>query len=211
MRRNSIFGITALLALSFIFTACGAAANGTPTEAPEMIFTRVAETVFYSVTQTAEAIPTLTPTPILPTPTATIIVLPTIQSTISTILPTVGVTQSVSTGTHSGDYAQFLYNSPSDPVTVARGSEFSEAIGFLNIGSTTWSTKYTLRFYGGVQMSGVTSVALTKAVKPGERAEIIIAGIAPVTKGTYLNRWALYTDSGLYISGSEMYIKIVVP
>jgi hypothetical protein len=176
-----------------------------------MIFTRVAETVFYSVTQTAAAMPSLTPTPILPTPTATIIVLPTIQSTSSVIVPTVGVTQSNSSGSHSGDYALFLYNHPSDPVNVARGANFTEVIGFQNSGSTTWNIKYSLRFYGGVQMWGVTSVALTQAVKPGEKIEVFIAGIGPSTKGTYLNRWALYTDSGLYISGSEMYIKVVVP
>jgi hypothetical protein len=211
MRKMQIFGIVTLLMLSLIFTACGTATSGTPTEAPEMIFTRVAETVFYSVTQTAEAIPTLTPTPIPPTPTATLIVLPTIQPSVATALPTVGVTQTASSGSHSGDYALYLYNNPSDPVNVARGADFTEAIGFQNIGSTTWNTKYTLRFYGGVQMWGVTSVALTKSVKPGEKIEVFIVGIAPVSTGTFLNRWALYTDSGLFISGSEMYIKIVVP
>jgi len=211
MRKISIYSILVFLVVVFILTACGSAANGTPTEAPEMIFTRVAETVFYSVTQTAAAIPTLTPSPIPPTLTATIFMLPTIQPTTSRILSTVGVTQSASTGSHSGDYALYLYNHPSDPVNVSEGGNFSEAIGFENIGSTTWNTKYTLRYYGGTQMWGVTSVALTNTVKPGERIEVFIAGIGPITKGTYLNRWALYTDTGVFISGSEMYVQVVVP
>ncbi len=211
MSKIKFCSIFTLLTLSFIFTACGTAANATPTESPEMIFTRVAETVFYSVTQTAEAIPTMTPSPIPPTPTATIIMLPTIQSTSSLIVPTVGGTQSSSTGSHSGDYALYLYNRP-DNFQIAKGDVFNnEVIGYENIGTTTWNTKYTLRFYGGTKMWDVTSIAFSKTVKPGERIELFVAGYAPVNSGTYLNRWALYTDTGAFLPGSEMYIKVIVP
>jgi len=211
MLKIKFYSIFALLTLSLIFAACGSALSVTPTESPEMIFTRVAETVFYSVTQTAEAIPTMTPSPIPPTATATLIRLPTIQATSSLILPTVGVTQSSSTGSHSGDYALFLYNSP-DNFHIAIGDVFNnEVIGYENIGTTTWNTKYTFRFYGGTKMWDVTSVALSKTVKPGERIEFFVAGYAPVNPGTYLNRWAMYTDTGVFLPGSEMYIKVIVP
>jgi hypothetical protein len=210
MLKTKISSILAILVLAVIFTACGSAANGTPTEAPEVIFTRVAETVFYSFTQTAEAMPTLTSTPIPPTATVTIIQLPTIQPTGSTTSPTVAYTQPVSSGPHSGDYALYLYNRP-DNFHIAIGGEFSEVIGYENIGSTTWNTKYSFKFFGGTKMWDVTSIALSKEVKPGQRIEIFIAGFAPVTNGTYLNRWALYTDTGVFIPGSEMYIKVIVP
>lgn len=211
MRKNRTIGILALLSLSLIFTACGEAVNGTPTEAPEMLFTRVAETIFYSVTQTAEAMPTLTPTPIPPTPTVTIIVLPTIKPTTSTVLPTVGVTQSSSTGSHSGDYAVWKYNRPDNFEMKAGSSINNEVIGLMNVGTTTWNTKYTLRFVGGTQMWDVVSVAASKAVKPGESIEFFMPVFAPTSKGTYLSYWALFTDTGLQVPGSDGYIKVIVP
>jgi Ig-like domain from next to BRCA1 gene len=215
MSKTSLIGLISLLCIAMLLTACGPSVPATPTEAPEMIYTRVAETVYYSMTQTVEAMPTLTPTPVPPTPTATLIVLPTVKpTTATTTLPTAAATQIVPPSSKTGDYALYLYNRP-DNFTIAAGGDFNnEVIAFENIGTTTWSTKYTLRFLatvGSTKMWDVTSVALAKDVKPGGRIEIFVAGIAPTSKGTYLNRWALYTDGGMFIPGSEMYIKVVVP
>jgi hypothetical protein len=155
--------------------------------------------------------PTLTSTPVPPTPTATVIKLPTIQTTNSSITQIAGNTQSISPVSHSGDYALYLYNSP-DNFHVAPGAPFQgEVIAYENIGTTTWNTKYTLRFFGGTKMWDITSVAVTQDVKPGGRFEFFIAGFAPLEAGTYLNRWALYTDTGIFVPGSEMYVKIFVP
>jgi hypothetical protein len=211
MSKITTISIIAILTLGLLLAACDSAANGTPTEAPEMLFTRVAETVYANMTQTAAALPTLTPTPVLPTATATIMVLPTVRPTTASIQPTAAATQIVPPTSKTGDYALYLYNRP-DNFTIAAGDSFNnEVIGYENIGTTTWNTKYTLRYFGGTKMWDVTSVALSKDVKPGGRIEIFVAGFAPVGKGTYLNRWALYTDGGIFIPGSEMYIKVIVP
>lgn len=211
MSRIKFSRILITLAFALIFTGCGTAINGTPTDSPEVIMTRVAQTVFYSVTQTAQAKPTSTSTPIPPTPTVTIIQLPTIQTTKTSSSPLIPTTQAVSPGSHSGDYALYLYNTP-DNFHMSPGQPFNgEVIAYENIGTTTWNTGYTLRFFGGTKMWDITSVNLTQTVAPGQRVEIFIAGIAPVDNGTYLNRWALYTDGGTFVPGSEMYVKIFVP
>ena len=211
MLKTKISSILVILIMAVVFAACGSAANGTPTEAPEVIFTRVAETVFYSVTQTADAMPTSTPTPNPPTPTVTIIVSPTIQTTSSVVVPTVGVTQSSSQGSQPGEFACWDKNSP-DNFHMSPGSSIeNEVVGLKNLTTTTWNTSYTLRFIGGTQMWGKTSIPVSKIVKPGERVEFFMAVFAPGENGTFLSHWALFTDAGVQVPGCKGYVKVLVP
>lgn len=202
-----------------VITGCGVGSSGTPTEAPEMIYTRVAQTIQANMTQTALFMPTGTTTAtIAPTQTATSTTppLPTIQAqTTGTgmVIPTVqylntpiSVATSV-TYNIPGDHARYLYNRPTDGFTIQAEHDFTIVYALENIGTTTWNTNYTWRFIGGTKCWEVTSVNLPNAVKPGERVEIFVACFAPVENiGDYYNRWALYTDSGLFVNGSEGYL-----
>jgi hypothetical protein len=202
-----------------ISTGCGAGSSAAPTEAPEMIYTRVAETIQANMTQTALFLPTGTTTPTVAptqTPTSTTPPLPTIQGqTTGTgmVLPTVQVLNtpiSIATSvTYNipGDHARYLYNRPTDGYSIKAGQDFPLAFALENIGTTTWNTKYTWRFIGGTKCWDVTSVNLPKEVKPGERIEIFVVCIAPVENiGDYYDRWSLYTDTGLFVNGSEGYL-----
>jgi hypothetical protein len=171
------------------------------------------------MTQTALFLPTSTNTPTIAstqTPTSTTPPLPTIQGqTTGTgmVMPTVqGLNTPISVPTSvayniPGDNARYLYNRPTDGATVTNDSEFTIVFALENIGTTTWNTKYTWRFIGGTKCWDITSVNLSKDVKPGERIEIFVVCFAPVEKaGDYYDRWALYTDTGLFVKGSEGYL-----
>lgn len=198
---------------------CGIGSSGTPTEAPEMIYTRVAQTIQANMTQTSIFLPTGTNTPTVEptlTPTSTIPPLPTIQGQATgtgMVLPTVqalntpiGIATSV-TYNIPGDHARYLYNRPSDGFEIQAGNDFTIVFALENIGTTTWNTKYSLRYMYGTPCWAVTSVPLTKDVKPGQRIEMFVACFAPQEPGTYTDHWGLYTDTGLYVQGSEGYLS----
>ncbi len=95
-------------------------------------------------------------------------------------------------GQKVGDAAQWAYNVPADGSSFATAEEISLEIGILNVGSTTWTTDYSLAYVGGYQLSGLTRFYLTKEVKPGEKAVFNIWGRMPYQPGSYTTYFNLY-------------------
>lgn len=217
MRKTHILLLMMLFSMAVI-AGCGIGSSGTPTEAPEMIYTRVAQTIQANMTQTSLFMPTGTNTPTVEptlTPTSTIpplptiqgqttgtgIVLPTIQSLNTPIAIATSVTYNI-----PGDHARYLYNRPSDGFSILCDNTFTIVFALENVGTTTWNTSFTLRYMYGTKCWDVTSVPLTNSVKPGERIEMFVACFSPQTPGDYTNHWGLYTDTGLFVQGSEGFL-----
>ncbi len=218
---------------SLLLSACGAAAPATPTTDPGAVYTMAAATVQAQLTQAAAANPTAVPpteTP-LPPPTVAPTVAPTQEQALQPTLPFAAAAPTAAAGSVNGlnpfmaptqssaaaagfkvgDYAEFQYNVPADLTVYAPGEPFQLEVGFKNVGSVTWTPEYSLVFIGGDQMSGITSVPLKAAVKPGEKAIFNIDQKAPGEPGRkYTTRWALTTQTGAYVANGEMYLTIVV-
>lgn len=199
---------SSMVAVVFLIAACGPAQ---PKEDPNLVYTQAAETVSAQLALTMAAVPpaTETPeptvTPEVPTPTATVLVVPTftplaVQSTNVAAAPT--ATQIVFGG---GDKAMFAYSSPADGATFSPGQVFQLAIGLQNTGSTTWSQDYKLVYAGGTQISATTSLSHDPAggdkttIPPGEKAEFIMVATAPMDKGEYKTTWFFKSPAGAFI------------
>lgn len=196
--------------------ACGPSVAATPTESSEMLYTRVAATVQFNMTETALAMPTSTPT-LEPTatlsPTNTVIPLPTIsEGGTLTPLPTysTGPTQVIqpTSGQPSNAPVLVTSQSPSDGSIFSPSAEFLIYWRLKNNSSTTWTKDYYLGWYGGTKIWGVTKVPLDIEVAPGKFIEIYVHGIAPEKPGEYVNRWALYSSTGQFIY--EIYLHFFV-
>ncbi len=209
--RSKIIFLTVLV-FQILLVACGGAPEAT--KAPDALYTEVAGTMQAAATQTAQAMPSATITPTFaPTATSTFIPSPTLD-VIGT--QTVTLTQSgfptayvpPAAGQQTGDHAAFGSQSPIDGTTVAAGSEFQIHWFIRNIGTTTWTKDYYLKFLGGTQLWGVTKVNVTKDVVPGKGFDVYVDAFAPVTPGEYINRWAFYTGGGQFLL--EVYLHFFV-
>ncbi len=183
-----------------ITTACTSNQEALSTEDPNLVITTVAETVQTGImlTGTAHAIlnptntPTFTPTTVFPSPTATIFI-----SQINTAVP--AVTQPISySSTTSCDIAAFISDiTIPDGTELDPGESFTKTWSLQNSGSCTWTTDYTIYFFSGDQMDGISSQAISSAaVVSGDTVEISIDMIAPDTVGHYTGYWALKNASG---------------
>ncbi len=193
LRKISALSLLSLTLL--IFSACNPASR-TPTPDPAQIYTEVAQTVQAGLTQTAAAMPTATPT-ITPPPTATA------TPTLAVTLPPAGETTTpVASPTRPGanlpDRAEWVSQSPADGTVLLPGQEFTMTWTIRNIGDTTWTTAYQLRFYLANQALrlGASDIKFPKEVKKGETVDLSLTMKAPTTPGDYTSVWVLTNANG---------------
>ncbi|NMC14378.1 MAG: hypothetical protein GYA34_16025 [Chloroflexi bacterium] len=187
-KNNSLWVI--LTTVSILFSGCQSKpAEPTATSVdPAAIFTAAAETAVFLQTQSAaltpSATPTYTSTPVTPTVTPT-----------NTLTPTVA--SSVAVAGVSPDKAEFVSD-----VTVPDETQFAPAQTFRktwrikNIGTTTWTTSYSLVYATGNQMNGAASVSFPNDVAPGSTIDLSVDFTAPMQQGRYVSYWMLRNSSG---------------
>lgn len=186
--RKTIGGIAVAL-MAFWLAACSAL-NPTPapTQDPNPIRTEAAATVLAQVSQTLAAMPTDTP---LPSPTATFTLMPTATET-ATVSPV--VTTTLPGGTPAVVYvnlAQYVSQSIPDDTVFAPGETFTITWRLKNVGTSTWTTGYMLRYYSGEVFGAPKEVFLSREVLPGEEIEITIVMKAPIVPGGYVTSWVM--------------------
>lgn len=202
--------IGALLSLIFL-AACGSA---TPTSAPttdlNSLRTEVAATVFAQVTQDLALTPSAT---VPPTPTATLP--PTSTPTLApTTLPTeaTGATATLTSSTpviDTANKAEWVSQSVADNTTFAPGETFSMTWRIKNVGTTTWTAQYMLRFYSGDAFGVPKEVPLNREVLPGDIVDITLQMKAPTTPGTYSSVWVMATSNRSNFK-EPVYLQIIV-
>lgn len=190
----------------FLLTACnfpGAAVQ--PTISPDLIYTAAAQTLTAQQTQAAEGTPIGMPSPTTGEPTATstspVVILPTNTPLPPTNTPLPTNTPVPPTATPIPipcDRAQFVKDiTVPDNTEIAAGATFVKTWQLKNNGSCTWTSGYTLYFYGGDGMSGPPSAQLTNGtVPPGSTIDVSLTLIAPTTPGTYKGNWRLRNAGG---------------
>jgi hypothetical protein len=103
-----------------------------------------------------------------------------------------------------------------DDSEISPGQSFIKTWRLVNIGTCTWTTSYSARFFYGDRMDGPESVALKEAVPPAQSVEISVEMVAPLAHGTYQGNWKLSNPEGaLFGIGpngeSPFWVRIIVP
>ena len=187
-QKRILLTITAVI---FLFAAC-TPAPPTPTQEPvdtsDQVATAVALTVAAQNTQTAEAIPPATNTP-LPTqteafppsptailPTATPLTLPTATRAAGTARPTAT----------KPEYAcSAISRRPFDNTVFRPNAEFDIVWTIVNTGTKTMAAGLDLKYLSGPKMTTTSRVELPE-LKPGEQYTIDFDAIAPSKQGLHV-------------------------
>jgi hypothetical protein len=108
------------------------------------------------------------------------------------------------------DKAQFIKDvSVEDNTKFAPDESFTKTWRLKNIGTSTWTSDFSLAFDSGDSMSGPSSKPLTPGtVAPGEVVDVSVKLVAPSASGHYRGDWKLRNSSNV-IFGS-IYVEIVV-
>lgn len=188
--------------------ACGSPApTSTPTLDLNPFRTEVAATVLSQVTQTLAQAPSDTPVPSsTPTTEPTSTTAP-VGSPALTATPTLTATTPIS-GTV--DRAQWVSQSVADDTTFAPGESFTMSWTIKNVGTSTWTTNYVLRFFSGNRFGAPNEVPLSKEVLPGDTIDITVQMTAPNTPGDYRSDWVLSNESRRNFK-EPVFLKIIVP
>ncbi len=203
MKLKLIRGI--LLSMALVLSACGGsqATPETPTVDPGAVLTAAAQTANARMTEMAAVTPTPEPSPTEAfTPTVTQGITPTTGAPVPT-QPDVtqpAFTQPAATQPPAGNVAdrmQFVAD-----VTVPDGTSFDPGQSFTktwrlqNAGTTTWTTSYSLVFFGGEQMGGPNAVPVPSEVAPGGTVDISVNLTAPAENGNYIGYWIMRNAAG---------------
>lgn len=133
------------------------------------------------------------------TPSATQAILPTATVAPPTATLEATATITLSTGTPGAsnlkDLAMWVAQTVQDDTVFAPGQQFNMTWQIKNVGTSTWTANYRLRFYSGNAFGTTKEVLLGKEVKPGEVVEVNVAMKAPVVAGDYRSDWVLSSES----------------
>ena len=190
--RKFVGGLLLTITLALTLAACQPA---TPTTSPEMVYTQAAQTVSAGLTQTAVLLPSATSTPTLkPTNTPA----PTQAATATLGVSVTPLVQKSPTRSTGPDKAEWVAQSPGDGTILSPGQDFTLMWTVKNIGTTTWTTDYQLRYYLVEQSlrMGAIDIKLPKEVKPNESVDLTLAMKAISTTGDFTTIWVLTNKDG---------------
>jgi hypothetical protein len=207
--------LVALLAAASV-AACGSAADTAPTAAPtqdlNILRTEVAATVLAQVPQicaltpTATLQPTITP---MPSPTSEVTATDALALTPAAGTPAAGTPAAGTPGATTGDQAKWVSQSIQDGTRFVAGETFTMVWRLQNVGKTTWTDGYRLRFFSGDPFGAPREISLDRDVAPNETVDITIEMKAPARNGKYRSDWVMSNET-LYNFNEPVYLEIVV-
>jgi hypothetical protein len=188
--------IRTLCVIGVLLSLLGMAACGSPvpTSTPTLdlnpIRTEVAATVLAQVTQALASTPSITPLPSL-----TVTNLPT-STPVQTASPSPSASPTLSSGTATAvtiNLAQWVSQTVADDTVFAPSETFTMTWRLKNVGTSTWTAGYLLRYYSGDTLSAPKEIPLGRDVQPGDTVDITIRMKAPAVPGTYVSSWVMST------------------
>jgi hypothetical protein len=78
-----------------------------------------------------------------------------------------------------------------------------------NVGKTTWTSAYRLRFYSGDPYGASKEIALDRDVAPNETIDITISMKAPAKEGSYRSDWVM-SNATRYNFNEPVFLEIIV-
>ena len=111
--------------------------------------------------------------------------------------------------------AKYVTETIPDGTPFSPGEKFIKSWTLQNSGTCTWTSGYSLVFFNGEQMSGVSPINLGSSVPPGETAVVTINLTAPNSPGEYQGFWKLTTPQNASFglgneAASPVWVKIIV-
>ena len=190
MRSPRILRGVSLLVLGGLLGACTLVMPAAPAVTPDLnaVNTAAAATIRAMASQTPPPADTALPTE---TPAVTLTLPP---ADTATPLPPTATSTVVSTC----DRAEFVTDvQVKDGDVFAPNTSFTKIWRMKNVGTCTWSSRYSLVFVSGERMNGPESKALGASVAPGQTIDLSLALKAPAATGTYQGYWQLRNASGI--------------
>lgn len=83
-----------------------------------------------------------------------------------------------------------------DNTVLKPGEYFAKLWRIKNIGTCTWTQKYSLVFVSGEAMQGPQSMPLAKNVPPGETIDLRVDLVAPLERNAHTGSWLLQDSLG---------------
>ena len=203
MSRNSLL----YLVLVTVLTACTAAPAATQVNVSQIQTAAVATYQAGLPVHTPVVLPTLVPTlgktntPVPLAPTLS----PLPKPTPTLVIP---IVSSGGIQYYAGDHASFSSQTPADWPVLSPDQKIAVSWTFLNNGSTTWDSGYTVQWVSGYEAWGTTQVSLMRVVEPGETGSAAIDIFAPEGVGNYITYWALFNPDGKKLF--QVYFPFVV-
>jgi hypothetical protein len=212
-----------LLIVSVVLASCNLQSASQPTPDVNAIFTAAAQTVEAKISQTAAANPTATMTATeAASPTSELPPLPTLPpltaGTVSpneptpavafTIAPLPGLSTPTVPLALAPDKEQFVDQFPPDGAEVVKGAMYDIKFTIRNVGTTTWNTKYTIRFFAGTNLVEKNSYPFRGTTKPGDTTTVFLDGVTP-QGGSVHSWWKLVNDQGLNFGDVDLTIKVI--
>jgi Ig-like domain from next to BRCA1 gene len=189
-----------------------ACSSPTPTTAPTLDLnpfrTEVAATVLAQVTYDLALTPSITPIP-SSTATSTATTTPVQPASAS---PSLTITLSTATLAPTFvlvDRAQWVSQSIPDDTVFAPGETFTMTWQLKNVGASTWTAGYWLRYYSGDLFGAPKEVRLGQEVLPGATIDISLKMKAPATPGKYRTDWVLSNETRSNFK-DPVFLKITV-
>jgi len=182
--------------LSLLLTACS---TETPAPTPDLdnLATRAVQTFAVQLSQTAQALPTVTPSP---KPATTLTIDPGVTSTLTATQPAAGI--------ETADKAVLVLQSPMDGAELGIKQKFDIIFTVKNDGQTTWTRRYKMRYFSGWEIAETQEIFFPKEVKPGEEVHLIMDAMAPPYTGSYITNWKLSNADGQNFY--DLYLKVIV-
>lgn len=202
------FGMVLLAA--FLLPACNTTppVAATPTNDPQPVLTGAAQTAQARLTEMVQ----VTPSPLPPTPTETLEPTPEATPTVENSLdatPTLTATSPAPVRT-GADNAVFVEDrTVPDGTDFAPGTEFVKTWRLMNMGSSTWTSSYSLVFISDDAMGGPDSVPVPIEVPPNQLLDISVDLVAPTAPGNYRGYWRMRNPAGTFF-GDSIYVDIDV-
>ncbi len=204
-------GKTLLLLGALLFlAACSAQAPAAlPTPDLNAVRTEAAATVLAQVPQICALTPSATTLPTdTPVPTATNTAAPTLTAAATNLTGTPTATNGTP-AVDTGDQAKYVSQSIPDGTRFKPGETFTMTWKVENVGKTTWTPDYRLRFFAGNSFGAPNEIPLGSTVAPGETVDLTVEMKAPASNGTYRSDWVL-ANANRGNFKEPVYLQIVV-
>jgi hypothetical protein len=202
--------IGALLCLLGLAACSSPTSTSAPTLDLNPFRTEVAATVLAQVTYDLALTSSATP---LPSSTASSISTSTPTSTpVQTTSASPGLTATLSIATPAvvlADQAQWVSQSIPDDTVFAPGETFTMTWRLKNVGASTWTAAYRLRYYSGDLFGAPKEIVLGQEVLPGATIDISLKMQAPATPGKFRSDWVLSNEKRSNFK-EPVYLKITV-
>lgn len=173
-----------------------------PSATPEAPQVKVEESAVEGLQAAATATPTETPTSTNQAPTETQVPTSTRQA------PPNNAIYPTRTPRMIPDAASLVDSTPYDGTVYHPGNKFDAVWKVKNVGTSTWTSSYYIRYARGANMSEAPRYYLSGDVKPGETVELIADLVAPDEKGIHVGYWEFVNGNGDIIY--RMYVAITV-